>query len=63
MRQSALYRRDGTALNLIASSMSDRHKHEEAAKRKTGRRCRREEQGTPTVPSLRSTLFHGRRVD
>lgn len=30
----------------------DRRKREE---RKTGRRCRREEQGTPTIPSLRST--------
>lgn len=55
-------RRHGAEFNSIFDERN-RCKHEEAAKRKTGRRCRREEQGTPTISSLRTTLFHGRRVD
>lgn len=60
-RRSTRYRRDGVALNLIASSMRrDRRKCEEAAKGKTGRRCGREEQGAPTILSLRNTYIVSR---
>lgn len=59
-RQGARYRRDGVALNLIAASMRpDRRKHERGSRRekKTGRRCRREKQGIPTISSYEVHCF------